>query len=155
MITTGTVAQNRKARFNYHIIETVEAGIILTGGEVKSLRAGHASIGESYASFENGELFLINANILPYAQGKGGFVTQEATRKRALLLHRKERAKLVSLSERKGHTLVPLELYFNARGIAKVRLALATGKTHEDKRETMKKRDWDKQKQRILSFKNK
>lgn len=155
LITTGTIAQNRKARFNYTILETVEAGIVLTGGEVKSLRAGHASIGESYASFEKGELFLINASILPYAASKGGFVQQHDNRPRKLLLTKKEMHKLMGLIERKGHTLIPLELYFNARGLAKVKLALAQGKTHSDKRETIKKRDWDKQKQRILSFKNK
>lgn len=155
LITTGTVAQNRKARFNYTVLETVEAGIMLTGGEVKSLRAGHASIGESYASFEKGELFLINASILPYAGSKGGFVQQHDNRPRKLLLTKKEMKKLMGLIERKGNTLIPLELYFNARGLAKVKLALAVGKTHADKRETIKKRDWDKQKQRILSFKNK
>lgn len=155
LISHGTIAQNRKARFNYEIIETVDAGIVLTGGEVKSLRAGHASIGESYASFERGELWLLNANIQPYGASKGGFVEQDAKRKRKLLLKKKEMMKLVAASQRQGHTIVPLDLYFNNRGFAKVKLALAAGKTHEDKRATIKKRDWDKQKQRILSFKNK
>ena len=110
LITTGTVAQNRKARFNYTILETIEAGIMLTGGEVKSLRAGHASISESYASFEKGELFLINAHILPYAASKGGFIQQQDSRPRKLLLAKKEMNKLMGAIDRKGNTLIPLEL---------------------------------------------
>lgn len=150
LITTGPVATNRKARFNYEILETFEAGIVLTGGEVKSLRAGHATINESYASAENRELFLINAHVTEYSGSNGGFVQELASRPRKLLLHQKELNKILAAIEQKGKTLVPLELYFNCRGIAKVRIALAIGKNHADKREDIKKRDWDREKQRIL-----
>lgn len=153
LISTGTVAVNRKARFNYIVTETVEAGIVLSGGEVKSLRAGHANIAEAYAAPTDGELFLVNANITEY--GAGGFFKHVAGRPRKLLLKKKELSNLLGLVNRKGYTIIPLELYFNSRGIAKVKLGLAQGKTHEDKRETEKKRDWDRQKQRIMTFKNK
>ena len=154
LITTGSVATNRKARFNYTILETFEAGIILTGGEVKSLRAGHATIGESYASFEKGGLYLINAHILDYAGAKGGFVEQDAARPKQLLLNKKELKQLRDAIARKGKTIVPLELYFNARGLAKVRIAIAEGKKLTDKRETIKKRDWNIEKRRILAHYN-
>ncbi len=154
LITTGSVATNRKARFNYEILETFEAGIVLTGGEVKSLRAGHATINESYASVEDGELYLINAHITEYGAAKGGFVKQVASRPRKLLVHRKELNKIMGAVEQKGKTIVPLELYFNPRGKAKVRIALAVGKNLVDKREDMKKRDWNREKQRILAHYN-
>ena len=154
LITTGSVATNRKARFNYTILETFEAGIILTGGEVKSLRAGHATIGESYASFEKGGLYLINAHILDYAGAKGGFVEQDAARPKQLLLNKKELKQLRDAIARKGKTIVPLELYFNARGLAKVRIAIAEGKKLTDKREAIKKRDWNIEKRRILAHYN-
>ncbi len=154
MIATGSVATNRKARFNYEILETFEAGVILTGGEVKSLRLGHASIGESYAAREKSKLMLINANIAEWAPAKGGFVVQNATRPRALLLHQKELNKIFAALERKGQTVVPLEIFFNARGLAKVKIALAAGKTHADKREAVKKRDWNIEKRRILAHYN-
>ena len=154
LITTGSVATNRKARFNYTILETFEAGIILTGGEVKSLRAGHATIGESYASFEKGGLYLINAHILDYAGAKGGFVEQDAARPKQLLLNKKELKQLRDAIARKGKTIVPLELYFNARGLAKVRIAIAECKKLTDKRETIKKRDWNIEKRRILAHYN-
>ena len=155
LITTGSVASNRKAHFNYVILETFEAGIILTGGEVKSLRAGHATIGESYASFENGGLYLINAHILDYAGAKGGFVEQNAARPKQLLLSKKELKQIRDAITKKGKTVVPLELYFNSRGLAKVKIAIAQGKNLVDKRETIKKRDWNIEKRRILSCYNK
>lgn len=152
LISSGTVATNRKARFNYVIQDTYEAGIILTGGEVKSMRAGHATINESYASFEkDGALYLINAHITEYNAAKGGFVPQSATRPRKLLLHTKELNKLRGAIEQKGKTIVPLEIYFNARGVAKVKLAVAVGKNLVDKREAIKKREWDIAKRRILT----
>lgn len=152
LITTGTVATNRKARFNYEIQDTYEAGIMLTGGEVKSLRAGHATINESYASVEkDGAIYLINAHILEYKQAQGGFIQQSATRPRKLLLHEKEINKIRGAIEQKGKTIVPLEIYFNARGVAKVKIALAVGKNLVDKREDIKKREWNINKRRILA----
>jgi SsrA-binding protein len=142
------VAENRKARFNYDIEEKLEAGLQLTGSEVKSLRAGKANIAESYASDENGELFLINAHIAEYAQAvRNGHAP---TRPRKLLLHKRELDRLLGAVQRQGMTLVPLKLYFNARGIAKVELGLARGKKVHDKRETEKKRDWERQKGRLM-----
>lgn len=154
MITTGTVATNRKAGFHYTVLETFEAGIILTGGEVKSLRAGRANISESYAARQQGRLHLINAHILEWNGTKGGFVQHIAGRPRELLLHKKELRKILVGLEKKGLTVVPLEIYFNARGIAKVKIALAQGKTLADKRESIKKRDWNRDKQRILAHYN-
>ena len=154
LITTGSVASNRKAHFNYVILETIEAGIVLTGGEVKSLRAGHATIGESYASFEQGGLYLINAHILDYAGAKGGFVEQNASRPKQLLLKKKELKQIKDQITKKGKTVVPLEIYFNNRGLAKVKIALAEGKNHADKREAIKKRDWNLEKRRILAHYN-
>lgn len=154
LITTGSVASNRKAHFNYTILETFEAGIILTGGEVKSLRAGHATINESYASFERGGFYLINAHILDYAGARGGFVEQDATRPKQLLLRKKELKHIRDEITKKGRTAVPLELYFNARGLAKVKIAVAQGKNVVDKRETIKKRDWNIEKRRILAHYN-
>ena len=154
LITTGSVASNRKAHFNYVILETFEAGIVLTGGEVKSLRAGHATIGESYASFEQGGLYLINAHILDYAGAKGGFVEQNASRPKQLLLKKKELKQIKDQITKKGKTIVPLEIYFNNRGLAKVKIALAEGKNHADKREAIKKRDWNLEKRRILAHYN-
>jgi len=142
------VAENRKARFNYDIEETVEAGIVLTGSEVKSLRAGKANIAESYASNEGGELYLINANIAEYAgAARDGHAP---TRPRKLLLHKREMARLLGAIQRQGMALVPLRLYFNARGIAKIQLGLGRGKKVYDKRETEKKRDWERQKGRLM-----
>lgn len=142
------VAENRRARYNYEIEETIEAGIVLTGSEVKSLRTGKANIAESYASNEDGELYLINAHIAEYA-GAARF-GHEPTRHRKLLLHRKEMARLLGAIQRQGMTLVPLRLYFNARGIAKLLLGLGRGKKVHDKRETEKKRDWQRQKSRLM-----
>jgi SsrA-binding protein len=142
------VAENRRARYNYEIEDTIEAGIILTGSEVKSLRVGKANIAESYASNEDGELYLINAHIDDYP-GAARF-GHEPTRHRKLLLHRKEMARLLEAVQRQGMALVPLRLYFNARGIAKLLLGLGRGKKVHDKRETEKKRDWDRQKSRLI-----
>ncbi len=142
------VAENRKARFNYDIEERLEAGIALKGSEVKSLRAGRANIAESYASDESGELYLINAHIAEYAgAARDGHAP---TRKRKLLLHSREIARLIGAVRRQGMALVPLKLYFNARGIAKVELGLAKGKKLHDKRETEKTRDWERQKRRLM-----
>jgi SsrA-binding protein len=142
------VAENRKARFNYEIGDTFEAGIALTGSEVKSLRSGKANIGDSYASDEGGELYLLNAHIAEYSQA--GRANHEPTRPRKLLLHRKEIGKLAGAIQRDGMTVVPLKLYFNQRGIAKVLLGLAKGKKLHDKRDTEKRRDWDRQKGRLM-----
>jgi SsrA-binding protein len=142
------VAENRKARFNYNIEEKLEAGIALMGSEVKSLRAGKANIADSYAASAGGELYLLNAHIAEYTQaGRNGHAP---TRPRKLLLHRKEIGRLAGAIQRDGMTVVPLKLYFNARGMAKVELGLAKGKKLHDKRETEKKRDWDRQKGRLM-----
>jgi SsrA-binding protein len=142
------VAENRKARFSYEIGDTFEAGIALTGSEVKSLRTGRANIADSYASDEGGELFLINAHIAEYTQA--GRANHSPTRPRKLLLHRKEIGKLAGAIQREGMTVVPLKLYFNQRGIVKILLGLAKGKKLHDKRETEKRRDWDRQKGRLM-----
>ena len=146
---TGRVAaENRKARYNYTIEDTVEAGIVLTGSEVKSLRAGRANIAESYARNEDGEIFLVNAHISEYKQA--GQFGHEVRRPRKLLLHRRQIARLSASVQRDGATLVPLKLYFNDRGIAKLLLGLAVGKRKFDKRETEKRRDWERQKARLM-----
>jgi len=145
------VADNRKARFNYHIGETVEAGIALAGSEVKSLRAGKASIGESYADSRGGEIWLVNANIPEYLQA--GRFNHAPKRPRKLLLHKRQINKLMGAVERQGMTLVPLKLYFNEKGRAKIELALAQGKKLHDKRETQKKRDWERERGRLLRAK--
>jgi SsrA-binding protein len=143
------IAENRKARFEYSIDDTYEAGIQLTGTEVKSLRAGQANIAESYASAENGGIYLINAYIPEY-KGAGSFFQHDPRRARRLLLHKREIHKLAVAVDRQGMTLIPLELYFNAKGRAKIRLALAQGKKLHDKREDAAKRDWQRQKARLL-----
>jgi SsrA-binding protein len=143
------VAENRRARFEYFIKDTVEAGISLTGTEVKSLRAGQANIAESYAALEGGGLALINAYIPEYKQA-GPFYNHEPRRPRRLLLHRREIHKLANAVDRQGMTLVPLELYFNERGKAKLKLALAQGKKLHDRREATAKRDWQRQKARLM-----
>ena len=143
------VADNRKARFNYEIGDTMEAGIALQGSEVKSLREGKANIAESYVSPEGGEVWLINAHIPEYRQA-GPFNNHEPRRPRKLLLHRNEVGRLIGSVDREGMTIVPLKLYFNRRGLAKVEIALAKGKKLVDKRETEKKRDWEREKGRLL-----
>ena len=142
------VAQNRKARHNYAIDETVEAGIQLIGSEVKTLRAGQATIAESYAAAEDGAIYLINANIPEYASA--AHFGHEPRRKRKLLLHKREIERLRGQIERKGMTLVPLDIHFNARGIAKVTLGLGRGKQNIDKRQDVKDRDWKRQQARLL-----
>ncbi|MEQ8825187.1 MAG: SsrA-binding protein SmpB [Filomicrobium sp.] len=143
------VAENRKARHSFSIGDTVEAGIVLTGTEVKSLRTGQANIAESYASIENGGVWLINAYIPEY-QGAGSFFQHEPRRNRQLLLHAREIHKLAIAKERQGMTIVPLQLYFNERGLAKLKLALAEGKKLHDKRADEAKRDWNRQKARLM-----
>lgn len=144
-----TVAENRKARHEYFITDTYEAGLMLLGTEVKSLRKGHSNIAESYASFEDGGMWLINSYI-PEHQASGKFFQHEPRRKRKLLMRKPEMHKLSIAIARKGLTIVPLELYFNARGIAKLKLAIAEGKKLHDKRDSEKKRDWDREKARIM-----
>jgi SsrA-binding protein len=150
MVQGGTVlvAQNRKARHNYLIEESLEAGLVLTGTEVKSLRQGRASIVEAYAADQQGELYLFNSHI-PIYDAAGRF-NHQPKRPRKLLLHSRELARLIGLIRREGYTLVPLSLYFNERGIAKVELGLARGKRKADKRETEKRRDWQRQKARLM-----
>jgi len=143
------VARNRRARHDYMIDETFEAGLALTGTEVKSLRAGRASLQESHAGESDGELWLFGAHIPPYEQAAAQ-LNHAPRRPRKLLLHRRELNRILGAVQRKGVTLVPLDIHFNARGIAKLELALATGKKKVDKRETEKKRDWQRQKERLL-----
>ncbi len=143
-----TVAENRKARFSYEVMDTYEAGLVLTGTEVKSLREGHANIQESYASAEGGEIWLINSYLPEYLQGNR--FNHEPRRRRKLLLKKKEMAKLAQAVEREGMTMVPLKIYFNERGRAKLLLAVARGKKLHDKRETEKQRDWAREKGRLL-----
>jgi SsrA-binding protein len=145
---TKIVADNRKARFAYAIDDTMEAGIMLTGSEVKSLRGGKATIADSYASAKDGELFLVNAYIPEYTQASR--FNHEPRRVRKLLVHKREAAKLAAAIQREGMTLIPLKLYFNAKGRAKVELGIAKGKKLHDKRETEKKRDWARDKARLL-----
>ena len=141
-------AENRKARFSYEVIDTYEAGLALTGTEVKSLRGGHANIAESYASMEGGELWLINSYLPEYLQANR--FNHEPRRRRKLLMKKKEMAKLSQAVERQGMTMVPLKIYFNDRGRAKLLLALARGKNTADKRQTEKDRDWAREKGRLL-----
>jgi SsrA-binding protein len=145
------VADNRKARFNYEIGEVFEAGIALTGTEVKSLRQGRATIAEAYADARRGEIWLVNANIAEYLQG--GRFNHAPKRVRKLLLHRRQIDKLAGAVEREGMTIVPLKLYFNERGRAKLELALARGKKLHDKRETEKKRSWERERGRLMRAK--
>ncbi len=142
------VAQNKRARHDYFIEDVVEGGLVLTGSEVKSLRQGRASILESYASEENGEMFLVNAHIPTYDAANR--FNHEPKRPRKILLKRKEMAKMIGMVHREGYTVVPVTLYFNKRGIAKVGLGLARGKKQVDKRNTEKKRDWQRDKARLL-----
>lgn len=147
-MTGKTIAENRKARYNFFVTDEFEAGIMLVGTEVKSLRAGGANIQESYASFENDGLFLVNAHIAEYDFGNRN--NHDPARPRKLLMHRKELDKLHAQVQRAGKTIVPLSLYFNERGKVKVKLGLASGKKQHDKRATEKARDWNREKQRLL-----
>jgi SsrA-binding protein len=142
------VADNRKARFNYEIGETYEAGIVLTGSEVKSLRAGKATIAESYADARKGEIWLINANIPEYLHAARNNHTPKRPRK--LLLHQRQINRLAGAVEREGMTIVPLKLYFNDKGRAKIEIALGRGKKLHDKRETLKKRSWERERGRLM-----
>ncbi|MGD9783837.1 MAG: SsrA-binding protein SmpB [Hyphomicrobiaceae bacterium] len=143
------VAENRKARFEFRISEDIEAGLVLAGTEVKSLRNGQANIAESYATIEEGELWLINSYIPEY-KGAGAFFQHEPKRKRKLLVSKRQRHNLAIAIERKGMTMVPLELYFDPKGRAKLKIALAEGKKLHDKREDAAKRDWNRQKARLM-----
>ncbi len=142
------IAENRRARFDYAIEEDIECGIVLEGSEVKSLRAGGSNIAESYATVDDGELWLVNSYVAPYEQAKS--FKHEERRRRKLLVSRKELSNLWNATQRKGMTLVPLVLYFNHKGLAKVKIGIAKGKKTHDKRETQAKRDWSRQKQRLL-----
>jgi SsrA-binding protein len=152
LISTGAVSENRRARFDYAIEATLEAGLVLSGSEVKSLRHGQANLNDSYAGALKGggeaELALYNAYIPEYA--KATIFQHEARRPRKLLVHKREARKWLGAVTREGRTIVPLKLYFNDKGIAKVLLGLATGKKQHDKRETEKARDWQREKARIM-----
>ena len=150
-ISTGRIAENRKARHEYEIKDRIEAGLILLGSEVKSLRTGRASIAESYAGEDSGRLMLFNANIPIYEPAR---VNHEPKRPRELLVKARERNKLLGLIRREGMTLVPLSLYFNDKGLAKISLGLAKGRKKQDKRQAAKDRDWSRDKARLLRAKN-
>ena len=145
---SGMVAENRRARFDYEILDTFEAGMVLTGTEVKSLRNGKAQITESYATPEEGEIWLINAHIPEYLQGNR--FNHEERRRRKLLLSKREINRLMGAVEKQGNTIVPLKLYFNDRGKAKLLIGLAKGKQNHDKRQTERDRDWNRQKSRLM-----
>ena len=142
------IAENRRARFDYAIEDDIECGIQLMGSEVKSLRETGANIAESYAAVEDGELWLVNSYIAPYDPGRT--FGHEDRRRRKLLVSRKQLSDLWNSTQRKGMTLVPLVMYFNHRGLAKLKIGIARGKKQADKRETEAKRDWNRQKQRLL-----
>ncbi|NIY79117.1 MULTISPECIES: SsrA-binding protein SmpB [unclassified Celeribacter] len=141
------IAENRRARYDYAIEDDIECGVMLTGSEVKSLRTGQSNIAESYASVDNGELWLTNSYIAPYEQA---MFPHEERRKRKLLVSRRELSKLWQATGREGMTLVPLVMYFNHKGRVKIKLGIAKGKKTVDKRQTEAKRDWGRQKQRLL-----
>jgi len=142
------IADNRKARYAYAIGDTLEAGIMLMGSEVKSLRSGKSTIAESYAHAKDGELWLVNAYIPEYTQASR--FNHEPKRTRKLLVHKREAAKLAAAIQREGMTLIPLKMYFNAKGKAKLELGIAKGKKLHDKRETEKQRDWQRDKARLM-----
>ena len=143
------IANNKKAFFEYFILEKIEAGIRLTGSEVKSLRTGKVSIKEAYAETKKGQLFLVNADISNYDKA-ASYSKIESKRVRKLLVHKKEISKLQGKIEKEGMTIIPLKIYFNKKGIAKIEIAIAKGKKLYDKRESKKKRDWNIQKKRLL-----
>jgi SsrA-binding protein len=145
---TKVVAENRRARFDYEIIDTVEAGIQLLGTEVKSLREGKATIAESYASVEDGELWLINSYVPEFLQANR--FNHEPRRRRKLLVSRKQREVMARSIEREGMTVVPLRLFFNAKGLAKIDIAVAKGRKSYDKRHAIKERDWERSKARLV-----
>ncbi|WP_299923061.1 SsrA-binding protein SmpB [uncultured Pelagimonas sp.] len=141
------IAENRRARYDYAIADDIECGIILSGSEVKSLRVNSANIAESYAAVEEGELWLVNSYIAPYDRA---MFSHEERKRRKLLVSRKEMSRLWNDTQRKGMTLVPLVMYFNHKGIVKIKIGIAKGKKNHDKRETDAKRDWGRQKARLL-----
>jgi SsrA-binding protein len=144
-----TIAVNRRARFEYTLEEDFEAGLVLTGTEVKSLRLGSGvNISDAYAGEKDGELWLLNAQINPYPHGNRQ--NHEPRRPRKLLLHKKQMKKYLGRIRLKGNTLIPLTLYFNSRGIAKIKIGLATGKKQHEKREAIKERDWQREQQRLM-----
>jgi SsrA-binding protein len=145
---TKVVAENRKARWNYSIVDTFEAGIQLQGTEVKSLRGGKSSIAESYAEVKGGEMFLVNAYIPEYLEANR--FNHETKRPRRLLMHKKQINRLAGAIEREGMTVVPLRVYFNEKGRAKVEIALAKGKKLHDKRESEREKDWNREKGRLM-----
>ena len=150
-ITTGRIAENRRARHEYEIQEQIEAGLVLRGSEVKSLRSGQATIAESYAGEDRGWLMLFNANIPTYDAAREN---HEPRRPRELLVKERQRNTLLGLIRREGMTLVPLVLYFNDRGVAKIQIGLAKGRRKQDKRQASKDRDWGREKARLLRGKN-
>ena len=143
------IAENRRARYDYFLEDSFEAGLALTGSEVKSLRNGKANIAESYAAVEGDEIVLINADIPPYAQA-GPHWNHEPRRPRKLLLHKKEIEKLIGAVQREGRTIIPMKLYWSDKGLAKLELCLAKGKKAHDKREATAERDWQRDKARLL-----
>jgi SsrA-binding protein len=151
--TNALVADNRRARFDYHVEDTFDAGIELVGTEVKSLRLGQCSLNEAHVSTKGDELFLFNAHIPEYQQA-GPHLQHEPRRIRRLLLHRREINKMLGAVQQKGYTIVPLKLFFNKHGKAKLLIGLAKGKKQHDKRETIKQRDWSREKQRLLKDKS-
>lgn len=142
------VAENRRARYDYAIEDDIECGIVLEGSEVKSMRSGQSQIAESYATVEDGELWLVNAYIAPYAQAK--MFPHEERRRRKLLVSKRELSRLWNATQREGMTLVPLVMYFNHRGRAKLKIGIAKGKKNHDKRQATAKRDWQRQKARLM-----
>ena len=144
-----TIAHNRRAKFDYELLAEFEAGIVLFGTEVKSLRLGQASINEAYVKEQEGEIFLLNGNIQEYSQA-GQFFQHEPARPRKLLLHKREINKLIGGVHKDGLTIVPIRLFFDKKGMAKITISLAKGKKEYDKRRTEKERDWNRQKQRLL-----
>lgn len=148
-MTGKLIAENRRARFDYFLEQTFEAGLALTGSEVKSLRVGRANIAESYAAVQGNEIMLVNADIPPYAQS-GPHFNHEPRRHRKLLLKRKEIDKLIGAVQRDGRTIIPTKLYWNDRGMAKLEISLAKGKKEHDKRETTAARDWQRDKARLM-----
>ena len=150
LISHGEVAVNRRARYDYEMVEELEAGLILTGSEVKSLRAGAVNLGDAYAGPKNGKLVITNLHIGDYSNAPLSF-RHEPTRPRELLVKKRERNRLIGAITKDRMTLIPIKLYFNRRGIAKLLIGLGKGKKQFDKRETIKQRDWQRQKNRILA----
>nr|MDH4386225.1 SsrA-binding protein SmpB [Caulobacter sp.] len=147
-MANNLIAENRRARFDYFLDETMEAGLVLTGTEVKSLRNGRANIAESYASVDGDEIVLINADIPPYAGGNR--FNHEPRRPRKLLLKRKQISRLIGAVQREGRTIIPIRLYWNDKGLAKLEISLAKGKKLHDKREAVAERDWQRDKARLM-----